>query len=94
MNDFLRNNDDLSVDNGDLVVGDSTRQHQVDIIKIDKGWNHFQPACGVGLAKYLADTEGVVGLRLAIRNELEKDGQVVERVQLQKGAIQIEAYYD
>lgn len=94
MNDFLRNNDGtLKVQNGDLVVGDATRQHQKDIVLAHKGWNHFQPTMGVGLQNYLNDTDSVVTLTQAIRYELERDGQTVEKVELQKGAIQIQAIY-
>lgn len=94
MNDFLRDSDGtLQIQSGDLVVGDATRQHQKDIILAHKGWNHFQPTMGVGLQSYLLDTDGVVTLTQAIRYELERDGQVVEKVEIQKNAIQIQAIY-
>lgn len=93
MNDFLRNPDgSFQVRNGDLVVGDATQQHQKDIIMAHKVWNHFSPLMGVGLQSYLNDLDGN-NLKQAIRYELERDGQIVEKVELEKGAIRIQAVY-
>lgn len=94
MNDFLRDNGDLQIKNGDLVLGDATQQHTVDIVSHWKGWNHFQPTTGVGIARYLNDTQSAVGLTQNIRTELERDGQVVEAVRLTNNNILIESKYD
>lgn len=94
MNDFIRNEGVLAIFNGDLVVGDATQQHQGDIVRFWKGWNHFQPAIGVGIERYLNDTVDAVGLTRSVRIELERDGQNVEAVRLGKGEIVIQARYD
>lgn len=97
MNDFLRDNTtaDLQIKNGDFVVGEATQQHQTDIVRAWKGWNHFSPTCGVGLERWLLDTEGAVALTRTIRSELERDGQTVDAVRLVQGqGILIEARYE
>ena len=97
MNDFLRDNatSDLLIKGGDFVVGEATQQHQTDIVRAWKGWNHFQPTCGVGLERWLLDTEGAVALARTIRSELERDGQTVDAVRLVQGqGILIEARYE
>lgn len=93
--DFLRGeNGELVFRNGDLVVDDATERHQRDLITAWKGWNHFAPQFGVGLEKYLLDTQAAVGLTRAIRIELERDGQTVDAVRLGVGELIIEAKYD
>jgi hypothetical protein len=95
MNDFLRNsNGDLLIQNGDLVVDDATKQHQADIVRMWKGWNHFAPTVGVGLERWLNDSANAVGLTGTIRNELERDGQTVDAVRLTPTNILIEARYE
>jgi hypothetical protein len=94
MNDFQRDNNDLKIINNDLVLGDATAQHQADIVRFWKGWNHFTPMLGVGLERWLLDTEGAVGLTKAIRNELERDGQTVDAVRLTPSNILVEARYE
>ena len=97
MKDFLRNNDtnDLLIKGGDFVVGDATQQHQTDIVRAWKGWNHFNPTCGVGLERWLLGTQEAVTLTRTIRTELERDGQRVDSVRLvPTSGILIEARYD
>ena len=93
MKDFIKQDNDLVIVGGDFVVDDSTVQHQQDIIVCEKGWNKFSPLAGVGIYTYLNDSETVVGLKQAIRYELERDGQVVEKVEIKGSQIQIEAIY-
>lgn len=94
MKDIIRNTEGLRIEAGDIVVGESTRQHQTDIIYAHKAWNHFHPQVGVGISDYLNNTEGVVGLRSNIRYELERDGQAVEQILITKGEILITAAYE
>lgn len=97
MNDFLRDSstNDLLIKGGDFVVGDATQQHQTDIVRAWKGWNHFNPTCGVGLERWLLSAEAGVGLPRTIRVELERDGQTVDAVRLVQGeGLLIEARYE
>ena len=85
---------DLAVSGGDLVSGDSTLQHQFDIVSADKAHYHFDPALGVGIVNYLNDQTAMPGLTKSIRSELERDGQDVEAVTISPvGDVQIQANY-
>lgn len=97
MNDFLRDNDttDLLIKEGDFVVGEATQQHQTDIVRAWKGWNHFAPTIGVGLERWLLGTQDAVALTRTIRTELERDGQTVDSVRLvPSSGILIKAKYE
>ena len=94
MKDFVRNSSgDLDIQDGDLVVDSSILFHQEDIIIAGKGWNHFMPMLGVGIQRYLNDTDNLPALKGSIRVELEKDGQVVERVAFNGTNIEVKAIY-
>lgn len=95
MRDFLANHtNDLVIVGGDLaVIEDATRQHQQDILIADKGHFHHTPPLGVGLTNYLHDTTTAAGLLAAIRGEMERDGQRVNRVRVQNGELLIDANY-
>ena len=54
MTDFILNSE------GQVAVGESTRQHQRDLLVIDKGWQKFHPTRGVGLLRQVGD-EGATG---------------------------------
>lgn len=85
---------DLRVVNGDLIVGESTQQHQHEVVVGDKGHFHFAPVLGVGVTRYLLDRTSVPGLVASIRRELERDGQTVESVVMRPGGrIEIVASY-
>ena len=72
---------DVLFDNRELLgVGESTRQHQEDILLMHKGWNKFFPHIGVGVIDYFDDEEEAEGLVKSVRIEFEKDGMNVNNV--------------
>lgn len=94
MNDFAIDDDgDLKVANGDLVVSESTRQHQKSIIIAGKGFVKHAPTLGVGLYKYLNDHGSTARLASSIRQECERDGMIVESVVVRAGTVIINAEY-
>jgi hypothetical protein len=84
---------DLAVEAGDLVVGQSTQQHQNLLLLLSKGELRHFPLTGVGIRSYMLD-DGSIGIANgAIKREFEADGMVVQRVQNRAGGLQIVASY-
>lgn len=93
MKDILLNNElDLDIANGDIVVGESTVQHQQLLLVTSKGDWKENPLVGVGAAAFLKD-EDESGLLNEIRVEFQKDGMDVKAVNIQSGEINIDANY-
>lgn len=76
---------DILIENGELVVDDSTDQHTNDLIVADKGWYKHDPRRGVGVQNYVNDLNNLPGLTTGIRSELLADGQDVESVAIKPG---------
>lgn len=94
MNDFLLDgNFDLLFENGDLKIGDVTRQNQTLLLLIEKGENREFPTTGVGIQSWVLD-EKSGDLNGRIKREFEADGMNVEAIKLTGTNIQTEAYYD
>ena len=84
----------ILIQNGELVVGDSTDQHTNDLIVSDKAWYKHAPQRGVGVRNYINDVNNLPGLTVAIRSELQADGQDVKSVVIQQtGNVQIDTHY-
>ncbi len=95
MIDFKIDQDgDLDIQDGDLVLTESTLQHQSDIIWAGKGWWHFAPSLGVALQEYINEGGSSTSLMRVIRQELERDGANVESVSVSQEGIQIDAHYN
>ncbi len=94
MRDFLLDdNFDLLIVDGDLVVGDSTSQHQKILILADKGEFKDVPMRGVGALKYLED-HSPDNLAREIRLEFSADGMKVNKIQIAPDLnIQVDANY-
>ncbi|WP_163401405.1 hypothetical protein [Flavobacterium fluviatile] len=94
MTDFLLDDDlDLLVTDGDLVVGESTAQHQKMLILIDKGEFKDVPMRGVGAQRYLED-DSPENLAREIRLEFVADGMTVNKIQIGSDLkIEIDAKY-
>lgn len=60
--------------------GESTRDHQEDILLMHKGWNKFFPHIGVGVIDYFDDEQDPSELNRSIRIEFERDGMEVNNV--------------
>lgn len=93
MKDILLNSDfDLDVADGDLVVGESTTQHQQLLLLTNKGDWKENPLIGVGASGFLKD-EDESGLLQEIRIQFEKDGMEVNNISIESGEIKIDAQY-
>lgn len=96
--DFLfDSNGDLYFRDGDFVAGESTLQHQHDILLAEKGDFTQSPLLGVGIMRELNNSVGEEDLRLLIQREMEGDGMRVHRLRidglLTTGTIDLEATY-
>lgn len=93
--DLLLDTDfDILIANGDLVAGESTRQHQSLLLLIEKGELREFPLRGVGVRSWLLDEQSG-DLNAAIKREFEADGQRVLLVRTAaNGNIQVEGVYD
>jgi hypothetical protein len=89
----LDDDGDLDIQDGDLVITESTMQHQKSIIWASKGHYKHAPQLGVGLQNYINESGGTNRLASTIRQELEKDGMQVESVSIKSGAVTINAEY-
>lgn len=79
-NDILLDSDfDLLFSDGDLVVGESTQQHQQLLLLCEKGEIREFPTAGVGLNSYMLD-DNVGSLNGEIKRQFEKDGMKVDLV--------------
>ena len=85
-------NGGVRIQNGDLVLAESTIQHQRDLIMSEKGWYHHNPTVGVGLNSWLHD-HSINNLASVVRSELERDGQKVQDIGTSGGKLSIQAGY-
>lgn len=75
-------------------VGQSTRDHQRDLLLMHKGWNKFYPHSGVGIMDYLNDEGNTESLKSSITYEFERDGMQVGDIVLENtGKIIVDASY-
>jgi len=92
--DLLLNEDyNLRIENGDFVVGESTRQHQDLLLLADKGEFKQFPTIGIGILRYLEDYSGD-NLAREIRTEFNKDGMNVKEIRFNGSKIDITANYN
>lgn len=90
---LLDENFDLQIANGDLVVGESTYQHQKILIFADKGQFKANPTIGVGSRRYL-ETSKPDELAREIRLEFYGDGMDVKTLSIADNLeIKIDAEY-
>lgn len=89
---LLKTDQELDIQNGDFVVGDSTLQHQNLLLMTNKGEWKESPVVGVGILGFLKD-EDESGLLTEIKRQFEKDGMVVKSVATIDSKINIDANY-
>ena len=78
---------------GDFVIGESTAQHQNDLLMSEEGAYKQAPTIGVGLLGYLED-DGPENLMRKIRHEFHGDGMNIEKLVMDEvGKLNIEAEY-
>lgn len=85
---------DADITEGDFVIGESTLQHQLLLLKLKKGDLKEHPLACVGVEWYLKD-EDFGGLTGEVKRECESDGMKVLKVLLNAdGKLTLEAFYD
>ncbi len=80
------------IDKGTLALGDTLRQNQALLLLLHKGELKERPAVGVGIGDMLLDNDPLYW-RTQIKEQLQMDGQRVERVKLNRNGIEIDATY-
>lgn len=92
--DILFNSDySLKIENGDFVIGESTYQHQRNLLLADKGEYKESPTIGVGVRRYL-ESERPSELAREIRLEFIADGMDVNAINIDDNLeISIDASY-
>ncbi len=75
-----------------LAIGDILRQNQALILALHKGELKERPSTGCGIADMLLDNDPLYW-RSLVREQLEMDGQKVDKVGITKTGIVIEATY-
>lgn len=95
MTDVLTNEEnDLQIANNDLVIGESTNQHQKHLLISVPADIKEDPLAPVGLAMFLKDeVEGVTVLSV-IKEKFERDGMQVKQLTFyNEGKLNIDASY-
>lgn len=78
---------------GGMMVGDILAQNQALLLTLHPGELKDAPAIGVGLTGMLLDHNPLMWRGL-IREQLEMDGQTVERIRIKRESIEIVAKYE
>ncbi|MEI2758964.1 MAG: oxidase [Bacteroidia bacterium] len=85
---------DLVIKDGDLVIGESTDQHQLCILLANKGQYKQFPDVGVGINEFLQDEVDLGDLSSEINEQFEKDGMRITSLKLESiESLRVEAYY-
>lgn len=83
--DFLSDeNDDLYIVDGDLAFGESTLQHQRDLLLIQPGELRQFPRIGAGIHRELLNSASPDDMRVIIQREMEADGMIVDKLTVTK----------
>jgi hypothetical protein len=83
---------DLVIENDDLVIGVSDKQHQLHLIMAEKGSVKQFPDAGVGAGSFL-ESEDQAGLLREISVQFTSDGMDVKSVGVIDGKIAVNAPY-
>lgn len=90
--DLLQQEDgDLLLVSGDIVWGESTLQHQRDILLARKGDIRQAPLVGVNAEDYIGDDSE--DLLRSVRTEFAKDGMKVKRIWTEGTKLRTDAQY-
>ena len=94
MEDIRQTTDgDIDLSAGDIVMTESTRQHQRDLLLAVKGGNKEFPNVGVCAVDYLHGGDSLA-LQRACRNECARDCIKVNEVAYRNGELIIDAAYE
>lgn len=92
--DILLTNNDLQVTaGGDWATGESTAEHQKQLILAGKGDFKENPTVGVGVLTYIDDDPGMGALAREISTEFIRDGMTVQKVNVTQTKIETNANY-
>ncbi|KAA6339870.1 hypothetical protein EZS27_012235 [termite gut metagenome] len=83
---------DIDLSTKDIFYGESTEQHQRDILLCGKGHFKSSPLTGVDAASYLNDENPDEFLRAA-RKEFSRDGMKVKSLSVVEGELNVKAEY-
>jgi hypothetical protein len=85
-------NGDLDLGSNDLRYGESTDQHQRDILLARKGDYKMAPTVGVGVLDYLLD-HTPDEMQRDIRQQFYQDGMTVNKITFLNGLLTLDAPY-
>lgn len=92
MQDILFQND-LLIENGDFVIGESNNQHIETILTANKGEFKKNPELGAGIVKMLND-DTVTDFLIEAKKNLEYDGMKVKDIAFtEQSTLNIDAKY-
>lgn len=92
--DFIVGEDgDLFFKGGDLSFGESTEQHQRDLMLAMPGEFRQWPLIGAGIRTELLNSISPDELRIAIQREMERDGMRVVKLNVRGESINLEGHY-
>ncbi|KAA6336887.1 hypothetical protein EZS27_014998 [termite gut metagenome] len=83
---------DIDLSTRDILYGESTEQHQRDILLSGKGHFKESPLTGVDAARCLNDENPDEFLRTA-RKEFARDGMKVKSLSVRAGELNVQANY-
>lgn len=89
----LDDNNDLQMANGDLCVGESTRQHQMLLLLCNKGEFKQYPDRCVGVSNYIENEDNGAVSR-EIHTEFARDGMKITSIKANIPNIEVEAEYE
>lgn len=93
MRDLMLNDGDFLLEGQDLVIGESTTQHQQQLLLTYPGEWKQNPLTGVGLTDWLND-ERSRDLVTEIRRQFKSDGMTVAEIGYEQGKLKIDAEYE
>lgn len=97
MKDYeVTNENDLKIEGGDFVIGESTPKHQADTLGMPKGGHRLYPWFGVDAPSFLLDDDlGAGALKKEIQKQEELDGRVVESIDVfNNGDVDLKSSYE
>jgi hypothetical protein len=82
--DYMLNDDlDLQISRGGFVVGESTLQHQKNLLLAVHGEYKQNPLIGVGMINFLDTDSDIQEFKQAVQNEFENDGMTILSMEVQ-----------
>lgn len=83
---------DLVFINGDIAYGESTLQHQRDLLQAHPGDYRYAPTVGVGVQDFAKDDDPENMLR-AIAQQFVQDGMTINKIVFANNKVSVDASY-